>query len=42
MGHVAAEPAYAEGQQYQLYLVWFTKMPAKGQRFEIPEVQLLP
>ncbi|MFL5887160.1 MAG: hypothetical protein ACJ77M_18980 [Thermoleophilaceae bacterium] len=31
-----------QGQQYQLYLVWFTKMPAKGQRFEIPEVQLLP
>src|SRR3954452_7901101 len=31
-----------KGQQYQLYLVWFTKMPAKGQRFELPEVQLLP
>src|SRR4051794_10570442 len=31
-----------KGQQYQLYLVWFTKLPAKGQRFEIPEVQLLP
>jgi hypothetical protein len=31
-----------KGQQYQLYLVWFTKMPAKGQRFEIPEVQILP
>jgi hypothetical protein len=30
------------GQQFQLYLVWFTKLPAKGQRFEIPEVQLLP
>ena len=31
-----------KGQQYQLYLVWFAKLPAKGQRFEIPEVQLLP
>ena len=31
-----------KGQQYQLYLVWFTKLPAKGQRFEIPEAQLLP
>jgi hypothetical protein len=31
-----------KGQQYQLYLVWFTKLPSKGQRFEIPEVQLLP
>src|SRR5436190_8515951 len=31
-----------KGQQYQLYLVWFTKLPAKGQRFELPEVQLLP
>jgi hypothetical protein len=30
------------GAQYQLYLVWLTKLPAKGQRFEIPEVQLLP
>jgi hypothetical protein len=30
------------GQQYQLYLVWFTKLPANSQRFEIPEVQLLP
>jgi hypothetical protein len=30
------------GQQYQLYLVWFTKVPAKGRSFEIPEVQLLP
>lgn len=32
----------SKGQKYQLYLVWFTKMPAKGQRFEIPEVQILP
>jgi hypothetical protein len=31
-----------KGQEYQLYLVWFTKLPAKGQRFEIPEVQILP
>jgi hypothetical protein len=31
-----------KGQQYQLYLLWFTKLPAKGRRFEIPEVQLLP
>jgi hypothetical protein len=31
-----------KGQQYQLYLVWLTKLPAKGQRFEIPEVQILP
>jgi hypothetical protein len=30
------------GKQYQLYLVWFTKLPAKGRSFEIPEVQLLP
>ena len=41
-GYFRVAPDGTEYVSKQLYLLWFTKTPSSSQRFEIPEVQLLP